>query len=142
MRLNDPFKTPIEDEPETRSRPINWAADPGPDNANDAANFLAMYKKQKNSDRIVADLIASPVVTFKAKDILRASGLPALPKDNAHVQLALQLIANGQILDSVYLLRGKLTQGIPVTIVDGYHRVSAAWHTDPSSEVDAHIARP
>ena len=143
MRLNDPFNTPIEDdEPELRSRPIEWAADPGDDNAKDAMNFLGLYKTKKNAARIVDDLINAPLVTFKAKDILRSAGLPALPKDNAHVQLALQLIANGQILNSVYLLRGKLTKGIPVVIVDGYHRISAAWWTDPSSEVDAHIARP
>lgn len=143
MRLDDPFKTPIEDdEPEQRSRPINWAADPGADNAKDATNFLGLYKKPKNAARIVQDLIDAPVVTFKAKDILRTAGLPALPKENQHVQAALTLIQSGQTLNSVYLLRGKLTKGIPVTIVDGYHRVSAAWWTDPSSEVDAHIARP
>lgn len=143
MRLPDPFGTPPpEDVLETRGVMVYWETVANKDNARDASRYLAMYKTQKNADRIVDDLKAGALVTFKAKDILRASCLPPVQLDNQHVQAALQLIADGVPLTPVYLLRGKLKGGVPVVIVDGYHRVSAAYYTDPSADVSAYIARP
>ena len=101
-----------------------------------------MFKKSKNAGRIVDDLKNGKLVTFKAKDILRAAQLPPQPQDNAHVMAALKLINNGIPLTPVYLLRGKLKSGTPVVIADGYHRISAAFWTDPSTDCAAYIARP
>jgi hypothetical protein len=146
MRLNDPFGTPVPDNDEQEQRYktqlVQWETTADKDNAQDASNYLGMFKKQKNADRIIDDLKNTNLVNFKAKDILRAAGLQPQPKDDAHVQVALQLIANGTPLTPVYLLRGKLKHGIPVTIADGYHRISAAFWTDPSTDVSAYIARP
>ena len=145
MRLPDPFGTPPpEDELETRGvgQIVFWETTADKDNARDASRYLAMYKTQKNADRIVDDLKAGALVTFKAKDILRAACLPPVALDNQHVQAALGLIADGVPLTPVYLLRGKLKGGVPVCIVDGYHRISAAYYTDPSADVSAYIARP
>lgn len=145
MRLPDPFGTPPpEDTLETRGagQLVLWETSADKDNARDATEFLGMYKKKKNAGRIVDDLIASELTTFKAKDILRAAGLPPQPLDNAHVQVAMQLIAAGIPLTPVYLLRGKLKSGVPVVIADGYHRISAAFWTSPSTDCSAYIARP
>ena len=145
MRLEDPFGTPPpEDNLEHRdaNQLVQWETSADKDNAQDAASYLGMFKKKKNADRIVDDLIAGDLTNFKAKDILRAACLPPQPQDNSHVQVALKLIAAGIPLTPVYLLRGKLKSGTPVVIADGYHRISAAFWTDPSTDVSAYIARP
>ena len=145
MRIPDPFGTPPpEDALETRATgpTVLWETSADKDNARDASEFLGMYKKKKNADRIIDDLIAGDLTTFKAKDILRAACLPPQPLDNAHVQVAMQLIAAGIPLTPVYLLRGKLKGGVPVIIADGYHRISAAFWTSPSTDCSAYIARP
>ena len=144
LRFADPFGTPPpEDELETRDQNqlTQWETSADKDNAKDATEYLGMFKKKKNAARIIDDLKNGKLVTFKAKDILRAAQLPPQPQDNAHVQIALQLINNGVPLTPVYLLRGKLKQGVPVTIADGYHRVSAAFWVDPSTDCAAYIAR-
>ena len=145
MRLPDPFGTPPPEE-ELQHRDKNqltqWETTADQDNARDATEYLGMFKKSKNAGRIVDDLKNGKLVTFKAKDILRAAQLPPQPQDNAHVMAALKLINNGIPLTPVYLLRGKLKSGTPVVIADGYHRISAAFWTDPSTDCAAYIARP
>jgi len=148
-RLEDPFQSPIEDDDdpeldyfEIRAMPVLWESQADKDNARDATEYLAMFKRNKNAARIILDLRNGKLVTFKAKDILRASRLDPVPVDNEHVRIALDLIAQGIPLTPVYLLRGKLKQGVPVVIADGYHRVSAAYWTSPSTKVSAYIARP
>lgn len=142
-RLTDPFNTPIEDDGaiETRSQMVNWLDQPDQDNANDSLDYLCMITGKKNGQRIVDDLVNGKSVVFKAKDILRAALLSPLPPEDAHVKAVLQLIANGTALQPVYLIRGRVKAGIPLVIVDGYHRVSAAWYTDPGTAVVAFIAQ-
>ena len=145
MRIPDPFGTPPpEDALETRGQDqlVLWDASADKDNARDASEYLGMFKTKKNADRIIDDLKNGKTTTFKAKDILRAAQLPPVPIDNEHVKQALALIAAGTPLTPVYLLRGKLKSGVPVTIADGYHRVSAAYWTSPSTDVAAFIERP
>jgi hypothetical protein len=79
---------------------------------------------------LVEQLKASAVEPFAAKDILRASGLPALAPDNPHVADDLRKIKDKEPLSPVLLVRGS-----PLTIADGYHRVCAAWHADEDAEV-------
>ena len=139
-RLTDPFATPIEDDDiETRAAAIAWTDDAGKDNSDDARNYLGLITGKKNAQRIVDNLDASKLTSFKAKDILRAAGLDPLPASDVRVQLALQLIAAGTPLAPVYLVRGKMGRGIPLTIADGYHRTSAAWSIEPGTDIPAFI---
>lgn len=62
----------------------------------------------------------------KAKDILRASGLPLLPKGNTHVAKDLAKITKGIRLSPVLLVRGCWNR--PLLIADGFHRVCACEH--------------
>ena len=142
-RLADPFATPIEDDDayETRRHLVSWADQPDSDNAHDSLDYLGMITGKKNGKRIVDDLVNGKAKTFKAKDILRASLLPPLPREDTHVKAALQLIADGIALQPVYLIRGRIKDGVPLVIVDGYHRVSASWHTDPGTDIVAFITR-
>jgi hypothetical protein len=92
----------------------------------------------------VADLVgllrAAPAQHFKAKDILRASGLPLLPHHNPHVAADLHKIANGDQLSPVLLVRGELSAGRPLQVADGYHRVCASCLTDENTDIPCRLA--
>ena len=55
-----------------------------------AAAYLELLYKEEIVSGIIARLKKTKTVTKKAKDILRASRLPLLPKDNIHVKENLQ----------------------------------------------------
>jgi len=71
---------------------------------------------------------------YKAKDILRASGLPLLPMDNKHVASDLDKVKDGKKLSPVLLIRGE-----PLLIADGYHRVCASYHLDENADIPCRI---
>lgn len=81
----------------------------------------------------------TPPVYFKAKDILRASGLKALPRTNTHVAADLKKIHNGVLLSPILLLRDS-NIGHALIIPDGYHRVCASYLTDENLEIPCYIA--
>jgi hypothetical protein len=74
------------------------------------------------------------IVTFKAKDILRASGLALLDKDNKHVAADLKKISDGKELSPILLVRGEWANTLLV-VADGYHRVCASYWVDENQEV-------
>jgi hypothetical protein len=83
---------------------------------------LAAEKFNKHKDRIE---------NFKAKDILRASGLDLLPTTDEEVAEKLKKIKAGEPINPVLLVRDKHK----LYIADGYHRVCAAYHIDEASDV-------
>lgn len=128
---------------------INWIDGPGVDNdpngdddTKDASKFLSLIRKPKYAKRIVKKLAGKKVITYKAKDILRAAQLDPLPKDDPDVAEKLQDIQSGAPFQPVLLLRGDAHAGRPLVIADGYHRVSAAYWIDPTTDVDAQITHP
>lgn len=108
-----------------------------------AASYLSLVA----GDSVVGTLVgrlraATGTVQFKAKDLLRAAGLPLLPRDNVHVASDLAKIAAGAALSPILLVRGDLDRGLPLLIADGYHRVCACYLTDENSDVPAVVADP
>jgi len=71
---------------------------------------------------------------FAAKDILRASGLPLLAADDSEVAADLNKVKRGEKLSPVLL-----TQGIPLWVADGYHRVCASYHIDEKALVPCRV---
>ena len=69
----------------------------------------------------------------KAKDILRASQLALLSHDNKHVASDLRKVSSGQALSPILLLRG--SDGHPLIIADGYHRVCASYWVDENTDI-------
>jgi hypothetical protein len=100
-----------------------------------AEDYLSLVMPAANAKRVVRRLRSAPLVTRKAKDLLRASRLPALPPENFHVARDLQKVKDGKQLSPVLLVRGQLTSEVPLTIADGYHRICASYHLDPDSEI-------
>jgi len=69
----------------------------------------------------------------KAKDILRASQLALLDRDNKHVASDLAKAASGRALSPILLVRG--TREHPLIIADGYHRVCASYWLDENTDI-------
>lgn len=72
---------------------------------------------------------------YKAKDILRASRLPLLPKKNPNVQKHLAKWKAGEKTSPVLLRVRPDADARPLEVADGYHRVCAAYWVDENSEV-------
>lgn len=79
----------------------------------------------------------SPCNHFKAKDIIRASGLTPLLASNANVQKNLRKIGEGVALTPVLLVQESANG--KVIIADGYHRTSAIYIYDENSEIACKI---
>ncbi|OIJ86750.1 hypothetical protein [Streptomyces monashensis] len=114
-----------------------WLDDPEEHDFPAAADYLDLLLPAEEVTRIVDALRASETQTKKAKDIMRASGLPLLPADNVHVQHNIQKVKRGSKLSPVLLVRGT-----PLVIADGYHRVCAAYHLTEDLIVPCRIAAP
>ena len=120
------------------SGPI-WKDQPDKHDYPAAANYLSMIADAALVDHLVMELKKAKIVTYKAKDLLRASCLDLLPIDDAHVAEDLAKIMKGIKLSPVLLVRGSIELGLPLTIADGYHRVCASYHLADDTDIPARI---
>lgn len=120
------------------SNPV-WKNEPDKHDYPAAANYLSLIA----DDAVVADIVArlkkAPITTYKAKDILRASGLALLPVTDVHVAADLAKVVSGIKLSPVLLVRGGIEQGVPTTIADGYHRVCASYYIGDNTDIPTRI---
>ncbi len=114
---------------------VKWLAEPEAQDYPAAANYLNLLADQDLAAGLIAGLRAAPISQQKAKDLLRASGLPLLPEDNPHVASDLAKIRHGKALSPVLVVRGDLVRGVPAQIADGYHRVCASYWTDENTDI-------
>ncbi|MDT5276697.1 MAG: hypothetical protein QOG14_3312 [Mycobacterium sp.] len=118
---------------------VLWGTEPDEQDYPAAEDYLALVATPAQVSEIVAALTAAPVVFKKAKDLLRASRLPLLPADDAHVARDLKKIKKGKQLSPILLVRGNLTTDVALQIADGYHRVCASYHTDENDDIPVKI---
>lgn len=119
---------------------VVWQDEPDEHDYSAAANYLALLAPQDLIDTIVSTLRVASVAHMKAKDILRASSLPLLGRDNVHVASDLDKIDKQKPLSPVLLVRGDLAGGRPAQIADGYHRVCASYYVDENTEIPCRSA--
>ena len=119
---------------------IVWKDQPDAHDYPAAASYLSLVATPDVVTTVVAALQAAPLDHFKAKDILRASGLALLPADNQHVSADLAKVTAGKQLSPVLLVRGALGRGFPLQIADGYHRVCASYHLGENTDIPCRIA--
>ena len=120
--------------------PALWMDEPEEHDYPAAEDYLSLLFAPKAAADLVKKLKKAVIYHRKAKDILRASGLPILPKDNYFVAHNLEKIAKGKALSPVLLVRGDAARGIPLTIADGYHRICASWYHDENADIPSRIA--
>lgn len=102
-----------------------------------ALSFLSLIMDPKDAKSMVADLQKNKVEKFKAKDILRASGLKVLGEDNEHVKKDIKKIQSGKQMSPMILVRD-LKNG-KVVVADGYHRLSAVYACDEDAWIPCKI---
>lgn len=117
-----------------------WKKEPDDHDYPAAEDYLSLLMPPAQAKRVVRRLRTAPLVTRKAKDLLRASRLPALLPENFHVARDLQKVKAGKQLSPVLLVRGQLTSDVSVTIADGYHRICASYHLDEDTDIPCRIA--
>lgn len=116
-----------------------WKARPEEHDYPAAAAYLSLIAPPHHVDFLVAQLREAPSARGKAKDLLRASGLPLLGRDNPHVARDLEKIHQGVGLSPLLAVRGDLALAVPLIIADGYHRLCASYVFDENVEVQYRI---
>ncbi|MFN8126243.1 MAG: hypothetical protein U0R64_07030 [Candidatus Nanopelagicales bacterium] len=104
-----------------------------------AGSYLSLIADPDTVKDLVARLKKAPIMTHKAKDILRGARLELLPMDNEHVKEDLRKIVQGVELSPVLIIRGQIHKGLPTQIADGYHRVCASYHLDENTDIPSRI---
>jgi hypothetical protein len=120
---------------------VKWLGSPEAHDYDAALNVLLLDHNHRDAEEIVSRLEADPTIHwFAAKDILRRSGEPHLPKSNKHVAHNLRKIEKGEHLSPILLVAGRRDKGVPLLIADGYHRVCAVHHFDEDALIPAKLA--
>jgi hypothetical protein len=113
----------------------HWKAEPEDQDFPAAESYLTLLVGPVAAKRLAKALRKEDAVRhFAAKDILRASGLALLGRDDPEVAADLAKIRAGTKLSPVLLVHGT-----PLWVADGYHRVCTSYHVDPKSPVPCRI---
>ncbi|MBV8258313.1 MAG: hypothetical protein JO073_10905 [Actinobacteria bacterium] len=117
----------------------HWKDEPEEHDFPAAADYLSLVLPDADAGRVVDSLQGAPLVHRKAKDLLRASGLPLLKEGSPHVAADLAKVRRGQLLSPVLLVRGRARDGVPLTVADGYHRICASYHLDEDADIPCRL---
>jgi disulfide oxidoreductase YuzD len=116
---------------------IHWLNEPRDTNYPAAQSYLTLCFPEKKAKSLVKKLKIAPMVTFKAKDIFRASRLNLLGIKNKHVDKNMEKIGNAEELSPILLVRDPLSNR--VIIADGYHRLSAVYALSEDADIPCKI---
>ena len=117
-----------------------WKKKPEAEDYDGALNFLSLIYADAKSENLLRAFHKAGTVQRAAKDLLRASNLPLLPRDEPHVDDDLKKIRKGKPLAPVLLVRGDGIKGIPLVVADGYHRICAICYYDDSALISCRMA--
>ena len=116
---------------------IKWLSEPEDHNYPAAQSYLSLLYVQNTAADFVTKLKKVPVIEFKAKDILRASGLSPLGMSNSHVEKDKKKINSGHTLSPLLLVRDKANA--KVIIADGYHRMCSVYLINEDATIPCKI---
>jgi hypothetical protein len=119
---------------------VRWSAKPAASDFDAALSYLCLVYPTGQAAKHVRALRRARPVTHAAKDILRASALSLLPRDEAHVAADLKRIHKGKSLAPVLLVQGDLNRGIALVVADGYHRICAVSYFDEYAPICCLVA--
>jgi hypothetical protein len=118
---------------------VIWNKNPEAEDYAGASNYLLLLFKKGKVTQLIRSFRHAKTVKLAAKDLLRASRLPLLNKDDPHVQSDLKRIDKGKPLAPILLVRGNASAAVPLTIADGYHRICAICYFDESEPVPCRL---
>jgi len=117
-----------------RAPNILWLDEPEEHDYPAALSYLTLLYDPEKATALVTLLRKARLVTYKAKDIIRASGLYPIGAVNFHVKHNLKKIAEKKALSPVLLIRGER-----LIIADGWHRVNAIYLLNEDADIPCHI---
>lgn len=115
---------------------IAWLDQPEEHDYPAAQSYLNLLYDDAHSTELVRKLRAASMSGFKAKDILRASGLSPLGMSNAHVEKDVKKIQASTALSPLLLVR---QEGQRTVVADGYHRLCAVYSVDEDATIPCKI---
>jgi hypothetical protein len=127
-------ETPMADE---KPMDIQWLPDVEDHDYPSAASYLSLVFPDDRVAQLITALKAAPLVSYKARDIFRASQLSLLGVSNSHVEKDRKKILGGTSLSPLLLVRGE-PQG-KVVVADGYHRLCAVYSFDEDAWIRCKI---
>ncbi|MHB8189236.1 MAG: hypothetical protein ACYDHP_02170 [Ferrimicrobium sp.] len=104
-----------------------------------ARDYMTLISDDVTAEKAVNLLKGAPLIHRKAKDLLRAGGVPLLSANDSHVAKDLKKVKKGNRLSPVLLVRGDATRGVPLIIADGYHRICASYHIDEDADIPCQL---
>jgi len=112
-----------------------WKKKPEDKDYEGAERYLSLIFSAAKAEKLVLALQRTKPTERAAKDLLRASNLPLLPRDEPHVDEDLERIRKGKALPPVLLVRGNMSRNIPLIVADGYHRICAICYYDENAPI-------
>ena len=116
---------------------IQWLAEPEEQDYPAAESYLRLIYDAKTVADLTHQLRQAPMMTFKAKDIFRASNLSLLGVSNSHVKKNQNKIIGGQSLSPLLLVRDH--NNGKVIIADGYHRMCSVYGFNEDADIPCKI---
>jgi len=120
---------------------LAWKKKPEAEDYRGTLNYLSLVGSDTHAKKLVRALRRAKTVERAAKDLLRASNLPLLPRDEPHVDEDLRRIHKGKPLAPVLLVQGEASKGLPLIVADGYHRICAICYYDENAPILCRMAR-
>lgn len=118
---------------------IAWKKKPEAEDYQGALQFLLLIYPERTARRLLRAYPKAKTVQHAAKDLLRASNLPLLPRKEAHVEEDLSRIRKGKDLPPVLLIRGDMSKNEPLVVADGYHRICAICYFDEDAPIACRV---
>ena len=119
-----------------------WKKKPEIEDYDGALRFLTLIYSDARSEALLRTLRKAKTMERAGKDLLRASKLPLLPRNEPHVAEDLKKIHKGKPLAPVLLVHGDMIRGVPLIVADGYHRICAIYYYDESAPIPCRMATP
>jgi hypothetical protein len=117
----------------------HWQLEPDKHDFPAANAYLSLICDTVMAGKLVELFRAATSSIYEAKDLLRASGLKVLEKNNTHVAKDLEKVKNGDKLSPVLLVRGKFYKNRSLVVADGYHRICASYWLDEIAQIPCRI---
>jgi hypothetical protein len=121
---------------------LTWKRKPESEDYEGARRYVSLLYSGAEAAKLLRALRKAKNCEYAAKDLLRASELPLLPRDEPHVDADLKRIHKGKPLPPILLIRGAKSKGVTLTVVDGYHRICAICYYDENAPIRCRMVSP
>jgi hypothetical protein len=121
----------------TKNTKIIWLTEPGNNDYLASLSYLGLIFGNKSAKKLVKALRKAPMMSFKAKDIFRSSGLSLLGISNGHVEKNTKKLQAGIGLPPLLLVRDDSQRRL--IIADGYHRLCSIYLIDEDADIPCKI---